>query len=115
MSHNGRPTNGHSRSNDGVVSPADASLPLGTAPCGFRGRIDAIHVTADTNGLTATEIENRLLELGFVEGARVEIMHEGAFGRDPIAVRVNNATIALRRREAMAILATADGAADGFA
>src|SRR5262249_9972058 len=96
MSHNGRAINGH------------AVLPLGTAPCGFRGRIAAIHVTEDANGLTATEIENRLLELGFVDGPHVEILHEGAFARDPIAVRVNHATIALRRREAMAILATAD-------
>jgi|ERR1700754_711851 ferrous iron transport protein A len=96
MSHNGRSTNGH------------ASLPLGQAPCGFRGRIDTVHVAEDANGLTAAEIENRLLELGFVEGARVEILHEGAFARDPIAVRVNHATIALRRREAMSILATAD-------
>jgi len=108
MSHNARPMNGHSRSNNGVALPACASLPLGQAPCGFRGRIDAIHVTEDANGLTATEIENRLLELGFVEGAHVEILHEGAFARDPIAVRVNHATIALRRREAMSILATAD-------
>ena len=96
MSHNGRPMNGHS------------SLPLGQAPCGFRGRIDAVHVREDANGLSAAEIENRLLELGFVEGAHVEILHEGVFGRDPIAVRVNNATIALRRHEAMAILTTAD-------
>ena len=36
--------------------------------------------------------------------ARIEILHEGAFGRDRIAIRVNDATIALRRREAMAIL-----------
>ena len=104
----GRPTNGHSHSHNGVASLAGASLPLGQAPCGFRGRIDAIHVIGDSNGLTATEIENRLLELGFVEGAHVEILHEGAFARDPIAVRVNHATIALRRREAMAIIATAD-------
>ena len=108
MSHDGRPINGHSGSQNGVTSLASAVLPLGTAPCGFRGRIDAIHVTEDANGLTATEIENRLLELGFVEGAHVEILHEGAFARDPIAVRVNHATIALRRREAMSILATAD-------
>ncbi len=108
MSHNGRPINGHIRSLNGAASLADASLPLGRAPCGFRGRIDAIHVTEDANGLTAAEIENRLLELGFVEGARVEILHEGIFARDPIAVRVNNATIALRRREAMSILATAE-------
>jgi ferrous iron transport protein A len=33
-------------------------------------------------------------------------MHEGAFGRDPIAVRVDHATVALRRREAMSILVT---------
>jgi ferrous iron transport protein A len=45
-----------------------------------------------------------LIELGFVEGASVEILHEGAIGRDPIAVRVDSATVALRRREAMAIL-----------
>ena len=85
-----------------------SSLPLGRAPCGFRGRVDAIEVPADSSGLPACEIESRLIELGFVEGAHVEILHEGAFGRDPIAVRVNHATIALRRREAMAVFATAD-------
>ena len=84
------------------------SLPLGQAPCGFRGRIEAITVGEPHGGLPAVEIENRLIELGFVEGARVEILHEGAFGRDPIAVRLNNATIALRRREAMTIIAVAD-------
>ena len=96
MSESRQPPNGH------------ASLPLGQAPCGFRGRIDAITVSQESGGLPTSEIENRLLELGFVEGAHVEILHEGAFGRDPIAVRVNHATIALRRREAMAIFATAD-------
>src|SRR5260370_23502565 len=87
---------------------ARPSLPLGEAPCGFRGRIEAIEVREERAGLPASEIENRLIELGFVEGAHVEILHEGAIARDPIAVRVNNATIALRRREAMAIFATAD-------
>jgi ferrous iron transport protein A len=47
-----------------------------------------------------------LLELGFVEGAEIKVLHEGPIGRDPIAVRINGATIALRRREAMAILVT---------
>jgi len=54
--------------------------------------------------LPSSELERRLIELGFVEGARVEILHEGLFGRDPIAVRVNEATVALRRREAASIL-----------
>jgi ferrous iron transport protein A len=49
-------------------------------------------------------LESRLIELGFVEGANVEILHEGIVGRDPIAVRVENVTIAVRRREAMAII-----------
>jgi ferrous iron transport protein A len=50
------------------------------------------------------EIERRLLEFGIVEGASVQILHEGPIGRDPIAVRVNGTTIALRRREAMAVM-----------
>jgi ferrous iron transport protein A len=82
---------------------ADQRTPLGLARRGFCGRIEAIHVVEGAHGLSATELEQRLLELGFVEGARVEVLHEGPLGRDPIAVRVNDTTIALRRREAMAI------------
>ncbi len=81
-----------------------ASSPLGHAPRGFRGRIDAIAVGNETSGLPEGELERRLIELGFTEGAAIQILHEGAFGRDPIAVRINDATVALRRREAMAIL-----------
>jgi ferrous iron transport protein A len=71
---------------------------------GFRGRIDAIAAADTASNHKAVELERRLLELGFVEGAQVEILHEGPLGRDPIAVRVNDTTIALRRREAMAVL-----------
>jgi ferrous iron transport protein A len=78
--------------------------PLGRARPGFRGRIEAIEATGSASGLTPEELERRLIELGLVEGASVEILHEGAIGRDPIAVRVDSATVALRRREAMAIL-----------
>ena len=31
----------------------------------------------------AVELERRLLELGFVEGARIEVLHEGLFGPRP--------------------------------
>ena len=96
-----------------------STIALGDARVGFRGQITALDMTrAPAAGLPAPELERRLLELGFVEGARVEILHEGAIARDPIAVRLNNATIALRRREAMSILAVADtpaGAANGSA
>jgi ferrous iron transport protein A len=90
----------------GIVPSENAGqgVPLGLARRGFCGQIQAIHVGDGAHGLTALELERRLLELGFVEGAEVEILHEGPMGRDPIAVRVNDNTIALRRREAMAIL-----------
>ena len=39
-------------------------------------------------GLPGPELERRLIELGFVEGAEVEVLHQGLFGGDPIAVRV---------------------------
>jgi ferrous iron transport protein A len=81
-------------------------LPLGLARRGFRGRITTIEVGSAVQGLTATELERRLLELGFVEGATVEVLHEGPLGHDPIAVRLNDTTIALRRREAMAVYVT---------
>jgi ferrous iron transport protein A len=84
---------------------AKLCVPLGLARRGFNGRIDAITAHA-ASGIPAAELERRLLELGFIEGAKIEILHEGLVGRDPIAVRVNDATIALRRHEAMAILVT---------
>ena len=59
--------------------------------------------------MPVVELERRLLELGFIEGAEVVVLHEGPVARDPLAVRVNGATIALRRREAMAILVTRIG------
>ena len=46
----------------------------------------------------------RLRHFGFDEGVTVEPLHLGPFGRDPIAVRVENVTIAVRRREAMAVI-----------
>ena len=84
------------------------TLALGEAHVGFRGRILALDVRLDGSGLPGPELERRLLELGFVEGATVELLHEGLFGGDPIAVRVADTTIALRRREAMAIIVTQD-------
>ena len=83
---------------------SNGAVALGAAPVGFAGRIHTIRVVAGDDGLPAPELERRLIELGFVEGAWVQILHEGLFGRDPIAVRVNEATVALRRREAASIL-----------
>ena len=57
------------------------------------------------------ELERRLLELGFVEGARIELMHQGLFGGDPIALRVDDMRVALRRHEAESLTIRLDGIA----
>lgn len=84
--------------------PLAEHSPLGTLHKGFAGRVFHIAPADHSASLPAAEMERRLIEMGFVEGAEVRILHEGFFGRDPIAVRVNGTTVALRRREAMAIL-----------
>ena len=77
-------------------------LRLSQARPGDRGVI--VEVGAETNpgdhGLGVEELQRRLLEFGFVEGATIEVMHEGAIRRDPIAVRLDDMRIALRRRDA---------------
>jgi ferrous iron transport protein A len=83
---------------------ARPQLPLGLAKRGYSGVIQHLAAGDAGSSLSAIELESRLIELGFVEGARVEVLHEGIVGHDPIAVRVENVTIAVRRREAMAII-----------
>src|SRR3977135_1097296 len=93
------------------VSAAQA-CPLGSVQLGFKGRISAIQPangsdhSVNSSDRPVEDLESRLIELGFVEGAAVEVLHEGLLGRDPIAGRGDGVTIALRRREAMAIIVT---------
>lgn len=75
---------------------------LGRAGKGFRGRV--VRVGSPQGLGAAAELERRLIEMGFVEGARVELLHEGFIGRDPIAVRVDDTTVAVRRRDAQLVL-----------
>ena len=89
-----------------MTQPSDIKpqLPLGLARRGFTGVIQHLSTGNAGSALSDAELESRLIELGFVEGAKVEVLHEGIVGRDPIAVRIENITIAVRRRDAMAIL-----------
>ena len=63
-----------------------------------------VDVRAETHpgdhGVGVEELQRRLLEFGFVEGAEIEVLHEGAIRRDPIAVRIDDMRVALRRRDA---------------
>ena len=58
------------------------TIALGDARVGFRGRITALDLArAPAAGLPPPELERRLIELGFVEGATVELLHQGAVRR----------------------------------
>ncbi len=86
------------------TSPDPSARFLSEGALGARGVIVRVHPHDDVRGaLTVEELERRLLELGFVEGARVEVLHEGLFGRDPMAVKLDDMRVALRRREARAV------------
>lgn len=45
----------------------------------------------------------RLAEIGFLTGERVQVLSRGVPGGDPIAVRVGTSTFALRRAEAACV------------
>lgn len=67
-----------------------------------RAVIRAVGRTID--GHEDEALERRLLEIGFEEGHEVEARHVSPFGGDPIAVRVGNLNIAIRRVEAAFVL-----------
>jgi ferrous iron transport protein A len=94
---------------ESAIIPAAALL--GSQGKGFRGRIVRVGGVGPSGLPDADlgELERRLLEIGFIEDAVVEIVHQGLVGRDPIAIRINEMTVALRRREANAILVEPTG------
>ncbi len=93
----------------GGTAAADDVTALSSVRKGFAGVIVAVRPASGSGGLEGGEIERRLVEMGFVEGAPVELMHEGLIGRDPIAVRVADRIVALRRREAGAVMVRRTG------
>lgn len=97
---------------DRKPSPA-ASGPrrLSSAVTGQTGVIVGVFAdpSSTVGGVDCTELERRLLEAGFVEGARVTLLHEGPLGGDPIAVRLDDMRVAIRRREAHGVLVQFDG------
>jgi len=94
-----------------VTEQEGAIIRLSQAHAGQRGVIVDVRAD-DTNhghGVAVEELQRRLLEFGFVEGAFVEVLHEGAIGHDPIAVRLDDMRVALRRRDAADVLLRLDG------
>ncbi|WP_086935462.1 FeoA family protein [Azospirillum sp. B510] len=84
----------------------DSGYRLGALRKGQRAVVTGLDETAISTPLPPGELERRMIEMGLIEGARVEILHEGFPGADPLAVRIDDHTLALRRAEAHAILVT---------
>lgn len=83
----------------------DPAIPLSGLPRGARGVVVRVLDESPTidDALRST-VSQRLLELGFVSGAAFEIVEAMWPGGDPLAVRVQGSTFALRRREAAAVI-----------
>ena len=88
---------------DGAAVPQQPS----TGPAPFTG-LDRLplHTPALVTGLRSATGEHeegtvlRLMEIGFLPGEAVRVIARGGLGVEPIAVRVGQATFALRRAEA---------------
>jgi ferrous iron transport protein A len=74
---------------------------------GARGVVSTVvegHHPVSVGDMAGSTIERRLVELGFVEGERIEVVAEVRPGGDPMAVRLGSSIFALRRREAQSVL-----------
>ncbi|MDR3535353.1 MAG: FeoA family protein [Acetobacteraceae bacterium] len=99
---------------DALTTPSElslAELPLADLSLadlrkGQRAVVIALDEAGVVTPLPPGELERRLIEMGVLEGAQLEIMHEGFPGADPIAVRVDEHVLALRRNEARAVRVT---------
>jgi ferrous iron transport protein A len=81
--------------------PIDTSVP--TALSDLRPGVAATIVAVGSATEGVSQLELRLLELGFIAGERVEVVAEARPGRDPFVVRVGSSQFALRRCEAQNI------------
>jgi ferrous iron transport protein A len=64
-------------------------------------RIVAIQSSQSWTG--ASDLARQLLELGFIKGEEVVLLHRTQPGSDPLVVRVGLSTYGLRKQEAAAI------------
>lgn len=83
-----------------LESVAVAEPPLALSHVAVGQRVIIRKVLTGATYAEEKDIGLRLLELGFVEGEILRVVAQGFPGHEPIAVRIGNATFALRRFEA---------------
>jgi ferrous iron transport protein A len=84
------------------VEACTALTTLADLPIGASARVRAVRPGGPDR--ESRELTQRLLEIGFVDGAAARIVARGRPGGDPIAVRIGGTTFALRRFEARQVL-----------
>lgn len=87
------------------LSPTRTPIPLNELQQGEVVRVTGLALDASTS-LSVEERDlmiARLRDLGFVAGARCEILARMWLGGDPLVVRIGGSTFALRRAEAAAV------------
>ena len=65
-------------------------------------RTPATVTAVDWPSLTPAEAQ-RLKNFGLDEGVKIESLHGGPIGRDPLAIRIGRMTVAMRRAHAHAV------------
>jgi len=85
-----------------TLNLADCGLSLDqleVGDSGFVGKISQLISALQVDH----QLADRLMEIGFIPGEPVQVLHKGFFGGGPIAVRIGQSTFALRRFEAALI------------
>jgi len=75
-----------------AAAPSDSRRRLTALAVGERARVAVV--------LADDSISRRLLEVGFIPGAAIEVVASMWPAADPLAIRVGGSTFALRRHEA---------------
>ena len=91
-------------------APAPSAAVMGLDTLGRNVPARVVDLRAG-HGEEEQELLLRLMEIGFLPGERVRIVATGFPGPDPLAVRVGQATFALRRHEAAKVLVSVEAGA----
>lgn len=102
-------------SESGVPSSSAAATAAATGPVMGLDQL-VVNQPARVVDLASSEGEDeslllRLMEIGFLPGESVRVVATGFPGPDPLAVRIGQATFALRRHEAAQVLVQLEAAA----
>ena len=91
---------------------ADDTVPLAQLRRGDAGVIAGLAEAGLDDGQgSGAALLARLRDLGFIAGARCEVIARMWLGGDPLVVRIGGSTFALRRAEAAAVRVTSAPAA----